>query len=248
MTILGIDIGGSGIKGAPVDTNTGILVGKRYRIPTPNPSTPDAVADVLCEIVNHFNWKGKIGCGFPAVVTNGVVRTAANINKSWIGTNVSQLFTKKTNRKTLVLNDADAAGIAEMKFGAGKNQTGSTIIITVGTGIGTSMFSDSKLLANTEFGHIILNGMIAEHYASDAVRKREDLSWKKWANRFQEFLFEIERVLWPDLIIIGGGASKKTEKYFKYLNTKSKIVPAKLRNEAGIIGAAIAVKQIKQNN
>ena len=224
MIILGIDIGGSGIKGAPVDINSGNIVEARHRIPTPKPSTPRAVAITLNEIVKHFKWKGKIGCGFPSVITNGQVRTASNINKSWIGTNVSNLFTEITNCKTLVLNDADAAGHAEMEFGAGKDQSGLTIIITVGTGIGTAMFSGKKLVPNTELGHLILNGIIAEHFASDAVRKREDLSWKKWACRFQEFLSEIERLLWPNLIIIGGGVSKKANKYLKYLNTKSKII------------------------
>ncbi len=243
MKILGIDVGGSGIKGAPVDINSGNLVEDRFRIPTPNPSTPKSVANTVNEIVKHFKWKGEIGCGFPAVITNGQVRTAANINKNWIGKNVSQLFTDTTNCKTIVLNDADAAGIAEMEFGAGKNQIGLTIIITVGTGLGTAMFSGKKLVPNTEFGHLMLNGIIAEHFASDAIRKKEDLSWKKWAFRFNEYLSEIERLLWPDLIIIGGGVSKKWDKYLKFLNTKSKIIPAQLLNEAGIIGAALAVKK-----
>ncbi len=244
MKVLGIDIGGSGIKGAPVDLNSGKLSAGRFRIPTPNPSTPKAIAETINKMVKHFDWTGKVGCGFPAVITNGMVRTASNIDKKWIGINVSQLFVETTGCETVVLNDADAAGIAEMEFGAGENISGSTIIITVGTGIGTAMFSGKELIPNTELGHLIMKGKIAEHYTSDAVRKREKLSWKKWASRFNEFLFEIERLLWPELIIIGGGVSKKAEKYFKYLDTKAKIFPAKLLNEAGIIGAAFATKKL----
>jgi len=244
MEILGIDIGGSGIKGALVDVDKGVLSTARHRIPTPQPATPKAVAETINELVNHFNWNGKIGCGFPASIIKGIVRTASNIDKGWMGVNAQELFSETTNCKTIVLNDADAAGIAEVEFGAGKDVDGSTIIITVGTGIGTAMFTKKQLVPNTELGHLILNSMIAEHYASDAVRKKDHLSWKKWSYRFNEYLSEIERLLWPELIILGGGISKKSDKYLKHLKTKAEIVPAKLRNEAGIIGAAMAARNL----
>lgn len=244
--ILGIDIGGSGIKGAPVNTKTGQLIKARHRIPTPEPATPKAVADVIKELVKHFNWEGPVGCGFPAVIQNGVVRTAANIDKSWINTNARELFSKVTGQPVCVINDADAAGMAEIKFGAGKNFKGTILLITVGTGIGSVVFTNRKLLANSEFGHINLNGQDAELYASDAVRKNEGLEWDIWAKRFDEYLLEMERLLWPELIIIGGGVSKKKKKFFEHLTVKAKVVPAKLLNEAGLVGAALAAKANKK--
>lgn len=243
MEILGVDIGGSGIKAAPVDINTGNLSGKRHRVPTPQPATPEAITKALVKLVKHFKWTGPVGCGFPAAISNGIVRTASNIDKSWIGTEVSKLFTKSSGCQTVVLNDADAAAFAEMKFGAGKNQNGVVFIITVGTGLGTAAFSNGCLLPNMELGHLIIDGKIAEHYASDAVRKNEGLTWKKWSKRFNRYLYEIEQLFWPDLIILGGGASKKQDKFFKYLDSNVKIVAAKLLNEAGIIGAALAADQ-----
>jgi polyphosphate glucokinase len=243
--ILGIDIGGSGIKGAPVDTKTGKLTELRHRIPTPIPATPESVALVIKHIADHFKWEGPVGCGFPAVVQNGIVKTAANIDKSWIGVNAQELFTKTTGLPTYVLNDADAAGMAEVKFGAGKKFKGTILLLTVGTGIGSVVFTKGKLLPNTEFGHIILNGQDAELYASDAVRKNENLDWDVWAKRFDEYLHELERLLWPELIIIGGGMSKKKKKYTDYLTVKSKVVAAKLQNEAGLVGAALAAKFYK---
>jgi len=243
--ILGIDIGGSGIKGAPVDIKTGKLTELRHRIPTPIPATPESVALIIKRIVEHFGWKGPVGCGFPAVVQNGIVKTAANIDKSWIGVNAQDLFTKTTGLPTIVLNDADAAGMAEVKYGAGRKFKGTILLVTVGTGIGSVVFSKGKLLPNTEFGHIILNGQDAELYASDAVRKNENLDWDVWAKRFDEYLHELERLLWPELIIIGGGVSKKKKKYADYLTVKSKVVAAKLQNEAGLIGAALAAKVYK---
>ncbi len=242
MNILGIDIGGSGIKGAPVNSKSGQLIAERKRIPTPDPATPEEITETFAQIVKDFNWSGPIGCGFPAVVRNGIVGTASNIDKKWIGVNVRQLFTQAAGSETVVVNDADAAGVAEIAFGAGKGHKGVVVIITVGTGLGTAVFSNGHLFPNTELGHIIMDGKIAEHYASDAVRKKEDLSWKKWSTRFNAYLAEIERLIWPDLIIIGGGVSKKQEKFFHYLETKTKILPAKLLNEAGIIGAAMAQK------
>jgi polyphosphate glucokinase len=244
--ILGIDFGGSGIKGAPVDTKTGKLTGERYRIPTPSPSSPEKVTDVIQRIADHFKWKGPVGLAFPAVVLNGVVKTASNIDKSWIGTNTSELIMKKTGLPTFVINDADAAGMAEMKFGAGKGAKGSIALITVGTGIGTVFFTKGKLLPNTELGHVYLkSGVEAEDFTSDAVRKREELDWELWARRFDEYLHEIEKLFWPDLIIIGGGASKKKELFIDHLTVDTKIVMAKSKNEAGIIGAALATKANK---
>jgi polyphosphate glucokinase len=244
MEILGIDIGGSGIKGAPVDISTGKLVSDRIRFPTPNPSSPENVASKLIDIVKHFGWKGPVGCGFPAVVNAGKIYTASNIDKNWIGTNASQLFSKTTDCDFVIINDADAAGVAEMAFGAGKDNQGVVFIITVGTGIGSALFSKGRLVPNTELGHLIMHGIIAERYCSDAVRKNEDLSWKKWSKRLNEYLVEIERLFWPDLIIIGGGVSKKHSKFFHYLETKTEVVAAHLRNEAGMIGAAMATKYL----
>jgi polyphosphate glucokinase len=245
MEILGIDIGGSGIKGAVVDVDSGKLITNRMRIPTPNPATPKAVTQTVVEIVNQFDWKGLIGCGFPAVVQQGKIRTASNIDKKWINQEVSKLFSNASGCDTCVINDADAAGLAEMKFGAGKDENGVVVIITVGTGLGTSFFSAGCLFANTELGHLLMNGKIAEHYTSDAVRKSEDLSWKNWSLRFNAYLSEIDRLFWPDLIVIGGGVSKKKDKYFHLLETNAKIVTAELRNEAGIIGAALAANGLK---
>jgi polyphosphate glucokinase len=242
MEILGIDIGGSGIKGAIVDIENGKLLSERYRIPTPNPSTPAAVAECIRLINDHFNWKDQIGCGFPAVIHGGKVLTASNIDEGWIGVNVVELIQNVTNCETHVVNDADAAGLAEMQFGSGRNHNGVVMIITVGTGLGTALFTQRILLPNTEFGQVLLNGQIAERYAADGVRKKLDLSWKKWAKRFNQYLAEIERLLWPDLIIIGGGVSKKHDKFFHYLKCSIEIIPAQLRNEAGIIGAALSIR------
>jgi len=247
MKILGIDVGGSGIKGAIIQTRTGELLTERYRIPTPLPPTPEAVAGVIGQIASHFRWEKPIGIGFPAVVQQGVAKTAANIDKSFIGTNVEKLFSKKSGCPVHVLNDADAAGIAEMKFGAGKDHKGLVLLITVGTGIGTVLFTRGKLVPNTEFGHVVLpgRGITGEQYASDAVREREKLSWKEWALRFNEYLHHLEFLLSPDLIILGGGVSKEEEKehYMKHFTIKAPIVLAKLKNNAGMIGAAIAAKR-----
>ncbi|MCF8225775.1 MAG: ROK family protein [Bacteroidales bacterium] len=240
--ILGIDIGGSGVKGAIVHTKKGKLITKRFRIPTPQPATPDAVADVIREIADHFDWKGPVGVGFPGVIQQGFARTAANVDDSWIDVNLNALFSKKTGCKVHVVNDADAAGMAEMKFGSGKNFRGVALLITVGTGLGTVVFTNGVLMPNIEMGHILLHGDDAEKYASDAARKADELSWEDWAGRFGEYLKRMEDLLWPDLIIIGGGASKKDDKFLQHLNTRAKVVPATLLNEAGIIGAALTSK------
>lgn len=244
MEVLGIDIGGSGIKGAPVDIEKGILLAERHRIPTPQPATPEAVAQTVKELVDHFNWKGEIGCGFPAVVRHGIIRTASNIDNSWIGTHAGELFSEVTGCPTLLVNDADAAGMAEMSFGAARNRKGTVIMVTVGTGIGTAIFTHEQLLPNTEFGHIMLKGKVAEKIASDAARKRDDLNWKEWGGRFNKYLARMEFFFSPDLFIIGGGASKKFEKYIKYINVEAEIIAADLKNEAGIIGAALCTKYL----
>lgn len=240
MEILGIDIGGSGIKGAPVDMKTGELTAERLRIETPQPATPAAITDCVAEIVTHFKWNGKIGCGFPAAIKYGFVKTATNIDKSWIGTDAAQLFSKATQCKVAVINDADAAGMAEIRLGAGRNVQGTVLMITVGTGIGTSLFYNGILLPNTELGHLRLGKKTAEEYASGATRKKFNLEWKEWADRFNEYLQYVEFLFWPDLIIIGGGLSKKSDKFLQLLYTKTKVVPAFYMNNAGIIGAAIA--------
>ncbi len=240
--VLGIDFGGSGVKGAIVHTKKGKLLTERYRIPTPNPANPESIAFVIKKIVKHFKWSGLVGVGYPGVVQKGIALTAANIDKSWININIDDLFTKASGCPVHVVNDADAAGFAEMKFGAGKGQKGVVLLVTVGTGLGTVMFSEGKLIPNLELGHIILRGDDAEKYASDAARKADHLNWQKWGKRFNEYLGRLESLVWPEMIIIGGGASKKEDHFFKYLKTRAKVLPAQFENEAGIIGAALAAK------
>jgi polyphosphate glucokinase len=244
MEVLGIDIGGSGIKGAPVDTERGTLLTHRYRIPTPNPSKPKRVAKVLGEIVAHFNWTGPVGCGFPAVVQNGVVLTAANVNKRWIGTDAEALFSKACSCPIRLINDADAAGTAEMAFGSGRGRKGVVLIVTIGTGLGTSVFTDGHLMPNSELGHIEIQCEDAEKFASDAARKRKKLSWKKWTKNLDEYLCALEKLIWPDLIILGGGVSKKHDRFVPHLSVQAEVVPALMLNEAGIIGAALAAKSL----
>jgi len=242
MDVLGIDIGGTGIKGAPVDTRDGSLLAERHRIPTPDPATPAAVADIVADMVRHFGWTGPVGATVPARVQHGLVRTAANIHDQWIDTQVDRLFSDATGCSVTVLNDADAAGLASMRFGAGSGLDGIVFFITVGTGIGSAMFYDQKLIPNTELGHLRLKGGSAEDYASNRVRREKDLSWRKWARRFQKYLDRIEFLFAPDAIIIGGGISRpmKVAKYWDYLSTQAALIPAELENEAGIIGAAAA--------
>jgi polyphosphate glucokinase len=244
VATLGIDIGGSGIKGAPVDLETGDLVSPRFRIDTPIPAKPDAVAGVVSQIAQHFGWSGKIGCGFPAVIIRGKAFSAANVHKSWIGTDAEELFTRATNCKTRVINDADAAGLAEMAFGAGRKwRKGVVFLITVGTGLGTAIFVDNVLLPNTEFGHLEIRGKDAEKRASDAARQVKDLSWVAWADNFNEYLQTMERLINMDVVIIGGGISKEFNRFSGYLNLKAEIISAELLNQAGIIGAALAAER-----
>lgn len=245
MQVLGIDIGGSGIKGAPVDIEQGIMLTDRYRIRTPRPAKPKPIAKTVAEIARHYDWNGPIGCGFPAVVQHGIIRTAANIHDKWIGTNAAAIFSESTGCPVKVINDADAAGLAEMSFGAGKDREGVVLVVTIGTGLGTSLFSDGVLLPNTELGHIEIDCIDAETRASDAARKNDDLSWREWGKRFDKYLNRVEKLVWPDMIILGGGVSKKYDKFMPYLTVQAEIVIAESRNEAGIIGAALAGKPKK---
>ncbi len=240
--VLGIDIGGSGVKGAIVNTKKGEMLTERFRIPTPELASPEAISEIVKQIVDHYKWEGPIGAGYPGVVQNGLVRTAANVDNSWINTNIEKLFSDATACPVSVVNDADAAGLAEMKFGAGRGNKGLILLITVGTGLGTVMFSRGKLVPNLEMGHIILNGADAELYASDAARKSDHLSWEKWAGRFNEYVKRMEDLLWPDLIIIGGGVSKKSELFNGLIKSRAQIMPALLENNAGIVGAAYSAK------
>lgn len=240
MQILGIDIGGTGIKGALVDTDKGRMLTERYRLLTPQPAIPQAMIDTMAEIVRHFHWQGPVGCGFPGVVKDGVVYTASNVSKKWIGSNLKQALGELTGCEVRALNDADAAGLAEMRFGAGQGQNGAVLIVTLGTGIGTALFVGGRLVPNLELGHIEIDGKDAEKLATAVVREKEELSWKTWGKQVNRYLITMEQLLWPDLIIIGGGVSKKHEKFFPSLSTQTKVVPAEMRNQAGIVGAALA--------
>jgi len=242
MRVLGIDVGGSGIKGAPVDTRTGRLLAPRYRLSTPTPATPAAVTRTVARVVRHFAWRGPIGCGVPAAVRDGVFLTAANVHRGWIGTDARALFSRATGCRVAIINDADAAGYAEMTFGAGRGRTGLVILVTLGTGIGTALFINGHLVPNTELGHLELGGQEAESRASAKVRKHARLSWKKWAQRVDAYLQALQRYFWPDMIIVGGGVSRKADKFFPRLSVARTValVPAQLQNDAGIVGAALA--------
>jgi polyphosphate glucokinase len=238
----GIDIGGSGIKGAPVDLSGGHFAAERQRIPTPSPSTPGAVADVVAQIVESFgagSGDKPIGVTFPAVIQHGVARTAANVDQAWIGTDVDALFSARLSRKVHVVNDADAAGVAEARFGAARNVKGVVIVATLGTGIGSALLVNGLLVPNTELGHLEIDGHDAESRAADSVREREDLSWEHWARRLQTYFKTVEKLFSPDLIVVGGGVSKKSQKFLPLLDLETTIVPAELLNDAGIIGAAV---------
>jgi polyphosphate glucokinase len=239
--VLGIDIGGTGIKAAPVEVTNGTLAAARVKLDTPQPARPDEVADVVRELTSGFGWTGPAGITFPGVVTGGVIRTAANLGKAWIGTDARELFGKATGLNVTVLNDADAAGMAEMKFGAGAGQQGTVLMLTLGTGIGSALFTGGALVPNTEFGHIEIRGKDAEKRASEHAREENSLSWGKWAGRVDEYLLHMEALLAPDLIIIGGGISKRSDKFLPRLTgLRAKVVPAAMLNDAGIVGAAMA--------
>jgi polyphosphate glucokinase len=240
MEVLGIDIGGSGIKGALVDVETGRMVTDRFRLSTPDGAKPEDMAHTVKEIVDHFAWQGPVGVGFPAVVRQGVAGSAANISKEWIGQDVNKLLSETCGCPVYTLNDADAAGIAEMTFGAGKDsKKGVVMILTLGTGIGSAIFVDGDLFPNTELGHLQMKGKDAETRMSDAARKRLDLSWKRWTKRLQKYFDYLEFLFSPDLFIVGGGISKESDKFLHLLKTRARIVPATMLNQAGIIGSAM---------
>jgi len=241
MHALGIDIGGSGIKAAPVDVTTGKLLADRQKIDTPRPALPGPVADVVNKLTNSFSWSGPVGITFPGVVIDGVTRTAANLDPAWIGLDATSLFAQATGNPVRVLNDADAAGVAEMTFGAGVGEKGTVLMLTFGTGIGSALFTQGILVPNTEFGHVEIRGRDAETRASEHAKELHDLSWDKWAGRVDEYMHHIEALLSPQLIIVGGGVSKQADKWVpKITGVRARIVPATLLNEAGIVGAAMA--------
>ncbi len=239
----GIDVGGSGVKGGIVDLDTGRLVGDRHKILTPQPATPEAVATTISAVVRQFGWDGPLGVTYPGVVTDGVVRTAANVDKAWIGTNAAQVIGGPLGGQPVtVLNDADAAGLAEERYGAGKDNSGLIVLLTFGTGIGSAVIHNGVLLPNTEFGHIEVGGMEAEHRAASSVKDRNEWSYERWAKEVTKVLVAIENAIWPDLIIVGGGISRKADKWVPLLKCRTPVVAAALRNTAGIVGAAMAAK------
>ena len=243
MAILGIDIGGSGVKGAPVDTTRGELLQERHRVPTPQPSDVGSVVEAVAEVAAQFEGYDRVGVTFPGVVVDGITRTAANVDKSWLDAPAARLFSERLGKPVSVLNDADAAGVAEVAFGAGHDQPGLTMMLTFGTGIGSALFLDGTLIPNTEFGHLELDGKDAELRASDRAREQDDLSWEKWAGRVQDYLRHVEMLLSPRLFIVGGGVSKKSDKWLPLIEIRTPIVPATLLNNAGIIGAAVTAEQ-----
>ncbi|MCA0268263.1 MAG: ROK family protein [Bacteroidetes bacterium] len=248
MNVLGIDIGGSGIKGAPVNVKTGELLAKRKRFDTPQPATPDAVADTVLRLVRHFDWDGPLGVAFPARVRRGVAETASNIDKAFIGLDVDKLLEERTGLPTHVLNDADAAGVGEVHFGGGQGVKGVVMMITLGTGIGSGLFVDGHLVPNTELGHVVLpGGKVAEPFAADRVRKAEKLDWKTYGKRVQKVIAYYDFLFAPDLMIVGGGVSKpeRWSEFGPLLKASCPIVPATLKNDAGIIGAAYHSSTLK---
>jgi polyphosphate glucokinase len=239
--MLGIDIGGSGIKGAPVDLSDGSFTRERFRIETPRPAKPKPVAKVLAEVVDHFGWDGPVGVTYPGVVIDGVAMSAANVSRHWIGLDAASLIADATGREVTLLNDADAAGIAEMRLGAGRGRRGTVVLLTLGTGIGSALFTDGVLVPNTEFGHIQIHGKDAEIRASAKAREEHDLGWDKWAKRLGEYMGHLEALISPSLIIVGGGVSKRSEHFVPLIEgVRAEIVPARLVNNAGIVGAAMA--------
>jgi len=249
MQIFGVDIGGSGIKGAPVDLDKGDLAEERCKVLTPHPATPDGVADGVKQVVEHFGWTGPVGLTFPGVVTGGsTIRTAANVDKGWIDADARALFSDRLGGLPVtVVNDADAAGVAEMHFGAGKDRRGTVILLTFGTGIGSAVFVDGALVPNTELGHLELHGHDAEKRASSKAKDDGELTWEHWAHRVQKYLAHVEMLFSPELFIIGGGVSRKSEKFLHFIeDIKAEIVPAQLQNNAGIVGAAMHAAEGKR--
>jgi polyphosphate glucokinase len=237
----GVDVGGSGVKGGMVDLDTGKLIGERFKLLTPQPATPEAIAKTVVEVVRHFDWTGPLGVTYPGVVVNGVVQTAANVDKAWIGTNASEIIGAALDgQQVTVLNDADAAGLAEERYGAGRNESGVVVLLTFGTGIGSAVIHKGVLLPNTEFGHLEVGGKEAEHRAASSVKERKDWSYERWSEEVTKVLVAIENLIWPDLFIAGGGISRKSDKWIPLLKNRSPVVAAELLNEAGIVGAAMA--------
>ena len=241
MEILGIDIGGSGIKGAPVEIQTGEFTQERMRVETPDPAKPRPVARAVAEIVRHFSWDGPAGVTFPGVVIDGVTHTAANLTDKWIGRQARDLIAEEAGVPVTLLNDADAAGVAEMTYGAGRGHEGTVLVITLGTGVGTALFVDGGLVPNTEFGHIEIRGKDGEARAAASARETHDWSWTKWSGKLEEYLRRVEDLIWPSLIIVGGGVSKHADQFLPHLkDVRAPVVPAELHNAAGIVGAAMA--------
>jgi polyphosphate glucokinase len=245
MDLLGIDIGGTGIKGAPVSIERGQLTGPRFKLPTPRPAKPEAVAQVVLKVVERFpDCEGQIGITFPGVVRKGVVLTAANMDKGWIGLDGDAFLTERIGRSVHLLNDADAAGVAEMRYGAGKGVAGVVVLITLGTGIGSALFNDGVLVPNTEFGHLEMNGEDAELQASGRAQERNKMSWKAYAKVLQQYLTMIHNAVWPSLVILGGGVSKEADRFLSRISLPCPVVPAQLLNNAGIVGAAVVAREL----
>lgn len=246
---LGIDIGGTGIKAAPVNIQGGKLLANALKVSTPQPSTPAAIFPIIKDIIHHFKWKGDIGCGFPGVVKKGLVFTAPNLSDDWIGVDVKKKIQTFASGNVVVVNDTDAAGLAEMRFGAGKKYNrdggGVILVVTLGAGIGSALFVDGHLVPNTELGHIEMDGMDAEKRAASVIREREGLSWQEWGKRVNRYLQTMEMLFSPNLFIIGGGVSESCEKFFPFLEIQAMIVPAEMGNDAGIVGAALAIEKFK---
>jgi polyphosphate glucokinase len=239
----GVDVGGSGVKGGIVDLHTGQLIGERFKLPTPQPATPKAVAKTIAGVVKEFGWTDALGVTYPGVVSNGVIRTAANVDKAWIGTKATEVIGAELDGQPVtVLNDADAAGLAEEKFGAGKDNSGVIVLLTFGTGIGSAVIHNGVLLPNTEFGHLEVGGMEAEHRAASSIKEKNDWSYKRWSKEVTAVLVAIENAIWPDLFIAGGGISRKADKWIPLLECRTAVVAAALQNTAGIVGAAMAAK------
>ncbi|MGS0687056.1 polyphosphate--glucose phosphotransferase [Nakamurella sp. GG22] len=246
-TAFGIDIGGTGIKGGVVDLRGGVLLGDRFRLDTPRPSTPEAVAATAGKVSANFDYQGPFGVAFPGVVLGGVVKTAANVDKGWIDTSLKHAMEPELPGPVTVLNDADAAGLAEARYGAGRGRRGLVIVVTFGTGIGIALINDGKLVPNAELGHIELDGHDAESKAAASARERDGLSWEQWAKRASKYLRAVENLLWPELFILGGGISKKPEKWVPLLKNRTPLVVAQLINNAGIVGAALAASEAEQD-
>lgn len=248
MEILGLDVGGSAVRAAVIDTERGQLVSSLRSLPTPQPATPAAVLKVITSLISQLDWSGPIGCGFPAVIRAGQAATAANIDDTWIGVNVLAEISRSSGCLCRVLNDADAAGLAEMHYGSGQGESGSVLVLTLGTGIGSALFYKGQLFPNLELGFLPLNGQPAERFAAASVRTAENLDWATWAARLDHFLNSVERLLGPDLIIVGGAVSRHSDEFFPFLQTRARLLPAQLENRAGLVGAARwAAQEISAN-